>query len=66
MARFGADSTCLYPFRGQRRKLDFQSMPTVLDKQGIYDRIYNLSVKYDWDVDHYGEDCIVAHTNPSF
>jgi|GEM_PF-137232 len=53
-------------FRGQRRKLDFQSMPTVLDKQGIYDRIYNLSVKYDWDVDHYGEDCIVAHTNPSF
>lgn len=53
-------------YRRQRRKLDFQSLPTSLDKQGIYDRIYNLSVKYDWDVDHYGEDCIVAHTNPSF
>lgn len=50
----------------QRRKLDFQSIPTSLDKQGIYDRIYHLSVKYDWDVDHYGDDCIVAHTNPSF
>ena len=25
-----------------------------------------MSVTYDWDVDHYGEDCIVAHTNPSF
>lgn len=53
-------------YRRQRRKLDFQSLPTSLDKQGIYDRIYYLSVKYDWDVDHYGEDCIVAHTNPSF
>lgn len=53
-------------YRRQRRKLDFQSLPTSLDKQDIYDRIYNLSVKYDWDVDHYGEDCIVAHTNPSF
>ena len=53
-------------YRSQRRKLDFQSIPTSLNKQGIYDRIYRLSVTYDWDVDHYGEDCIVAHTNPSF
>ena len=53
-------------YRSQRRKLDFQSIPTLLDKQGIYDRIYRLSVTYDWDVDHYGEDCIVAHTSPSF
>lgn len=52
-------------YRSQRRKLDFQSIPTMLDKQAIYDKIYNLSVTYDWDVDHYGEDCIVAHTNPS-
>ena len=36
-----------------------------MDKQSIYDQIYKLSVTYDWDVDHYGEDCIVAHTNPS-
>lgn len=33
--------------------------------QAIYDRIYNLAATYDWDVDHYGEDCIVAHTNPA-
>ena len=52
-------------YRHQRRKLDFQSIPTSLDKQSIYDQIYKLSVTYDWDVDHYGEDCIVAHTNPS-
>lgn len=52
-------------YRHQRRKLDFQSIPTSLDKQAIYDQIYKLSVTYDWDVDHYGEDCIVAHTNPS-
>lgn len=52
-------------YRRQRRKLDFQSIQTSLDAQGIYDRIYRLSVTYDWDVDHYGEDCIVAHTNPS-
>ena len=52
-------------YRSQRRKLDFSSIPTTLDKQSIYDKIYNLSVTYDWDVDHYGEDCIVAHTNPS-
>ncbi len=50
-------------YRNQRCKLDFQSIPTTLDKQAIYDTIYNLSVTYDWDVDHYGEDCIVAHTN---
>ena len=31
----------------------------------FYDRIYNLAATYDWDVDHYGEDCIVAHTNPA-
>ena len=47
-------------YRHQRRKLDFQSIPTSLDKQAIYDQIYKLSVTYDWDVDHY-----VAHTNPS-
>lgn len=52
-------------YRSQRRKLDFSNIPTTLDKQSIYDKIYNLSVTYDWDVDHYGEDCIVAHTNPS-
>lgn len=52
-------------YRVQRRKLDFQSIPTTLDKQSIYDRICHLSVTYDWDVDHYGEDCIVAHTNPA-
>lgn len=52
-------------YRSQRRKLDFSSIPTTLDKQSIYDKIYNLSVTYDWDVDHYGEDCIVAHTNPA-
>lgn len=52
-------------YRVQRRKLDFQSIPTTLDKQSIYDRICHLSVTYNWDVDHYGEDCIVAHTNPA-
>ena len=52
-------------YRHQRRKLDFQSIPTTLDEQAIYDRIYNLAATYDWDVDHYGEDCIVAHTNPA-
>lgn len=52
-------------YRNQRRKLDFQSIPTTLNEHAIYDRIYNLSVTYDWDVDHYGEDCIVAHTNPA-
>lgn len=52
-------------YRSQRRKLDFSNIPTTLDKQSIYDKIYNLSVTYDWDVDHYGEDCIVAHTNPA-
>lgn len=52
-------------YRHQRHKLDFQSIPTSLDKQAIYDQIYKLSVTYDWDVDHYGDDCIVAHTNPS-
>lgn len=53
-------------YRNQRRKLDFQNIPTSLDKQAIYDKIYNLSVTYDWEIDHYGEDCIVAHTNPAF
>ena len=42
-----------------------KSIPTTLDEQAIYDRIYNLAATYDWDVDHYGEDCIVAHTNPA-
>lgn len=55
-----------YPIKPRESKLDFQSIPTSLDKQAIYDQIYKLSVTYDWDVDHYGEDCIVAHTNPSF
>lgn len=52
-------------YRVQRRRLEFQCIPTTLDRQEIYGRIYGLSVTYDWDVDHYGEDCIVAHTNPS-
>ena len=49
----------------QRSKLKFQNLPTTLNKQAIYDCIYHLSVTYDWDIDHYGDDCIVAHTNPA-
>ena len=52
-------------YRMQRSKLKFQNLPTTLNKQAIYDCIYHLSVTYDWDIDHYGDDCIVAHTNPA-
>lgn len=51
-------------YRSQRRKLDFRSIPTTLDKQAIFERVCKLAETYNWDIDHYGEDCIVAHTNP--
>lgn len=52
-------------YRIQRRKLDFESIPISSDKQTIYDKIYKLAETYGWEIDHYGEDCIVAHTNPA-
>ena len=52
-------------YRNQRRKLNFESTPTTLDKQAIYDKICKLADYYDWDIDHCGDDCIVAHTNPA-
>ena len=52
-------------YRIQRRKLDFESIPISSDKQTIHDKIYKLAETYGWEIDHYGEDCIVAHTNPA-
>lgn len=51
-------------YRIQRRKLGFQSIPTVLDKQAIFDKVCQLAEVHHWEIDHYGEDCIVAHTHP--
>ncbi len=48
----------------QRRKLYFKEIRTTLSKEDIFDAIGTVGERNRWSLDHAGEDCIVAHTNP--
>lgn len=51
-------------WRWQRRKLYFKEVRTPLGKEEIFEAVAEVGEKDGWTLDHAGEDCIVAHTNP--
>lgn len=48
----------------QKRKLYFKEIRTTLSKEEIFNAIGTVGERNGWSLDHAGEDCIVAHTNP--
>lgn len=49
----------------QKRKLYFKEIRISLGKEDIFDAVKEVGEKEEWSLDYAGEDCIVAHTNPS-
>lgn len=52
-------------WRSQTRKLYFRKIDTFLGREDIYNALAAVGEQRKWTPDHVGEDCIVAHTNPS-
>lgn len=52
-------------YRKQRSKLNFECVKTSLDKRAIQEAFMQTAEQNNWTIDHIGDDCMVAHTNPS-